>query len=152
MEHRIFQGAATVAQTRWSAGVIVVRKESGQWKFLFLRAYKNWDFPKGAVEPGEDPLEAAVREANEEAGIHDLTFPWGNVHKETEPYRSGGKKVARYYLAATSQSRVTFSVNPEIGKPEHHEYRWLPYEAVRELAPERLLPIIDWANGIIEQG
>jgi bis(5'-nucleosidyl)-tetraphosphatase len=117
-----------------------------------LRAYRNWDFPKGVVEPGEDPLETAVREAKEEAGIHDLTFEWGNVFRETEPYRSGGKKVARYYLAATSQPRVTFSVNPEIGKPEHHEYRWLPYDAARELAPERLIPIIDWANGIIHLG
>jgi len=141
-----------VTQTTLSAGAIVVRKESGQWKFLFLRAFKNWDFPKGVVEPGEDPLQAAVREAREEAGIRDLTFPWGNVFKETQPYRSGGKKVARYYLAATSQSKVTFSVNPEIGKPEHHEYRWVPYEAVRKLAPDRLLPIIDWANEIIEQG
>ena len=141
-----------VTQTTLSAGAIVVRKESGQWKFLFLRAFKNWDFPKGIVEPGEDPLQAAVREAREEAGIRDLTFPWGNVFKETQPYRSGGKKVARYYLAATSQSKVTFSVNPEIGKPEHHEYRWVPYEAVRKLAPDRLLPIIDWANEIIEQG
>ena len=141
-----------VTQTTLSAGAIVVRKESGQWKFLFLRAFKNWDFPKGVVELGEDPLQAAVREAREEAGIRDLTFPWGNVFKETQPYRSGGKKVARYYLAATSQSKVTFSVNPEIGKPEHHEYRWVPYEAVRKLAPDRLLPIIDWANEIIEQG
>ena len=141
-----------MAQATLSAGVIVVRKESGQWKFLFLRAYRNWDFPKGVVEPGEDPLETAVREAKEEAGIHDLTFEWGNVFRETEPYRSGGKKVARYYLAATSQPRVTFSVNPEIGKPEHHEYRWLPYDAARELAPGRLISIIDWANGIIHLG
>jgi len=140
-----------MAQTTLSAGVIVVRRESRLWKFLFLRAYKNWDFPKGLVEPGEDPLETAVREVKEETGIDDLTFRWGNVFKETEPYRSGGKKVARYYLAATSRSRVSFSVNPEIGKPEHHEYRWLPYEAVKDLAPGRLLPIVDWANGIIEQ-
>jgi len=136
-------------KAKLSAGIVVVREESGQWKFLFLRAYKNWDFPKGVVEPGEDPLDTAVRETGEEAGIHRLSFRWGKVFKETEPYRGGEKKIARYYLAATSQSRVTFAVNPDIGKPEHHEYRWLPYEATRELAPQRLYPIIDWADEII---
>jgi bis(5'-nucleosidyl)-tetraphosphatase len=134
-----------------SAGVVVVRKEGEVWKFLFLRAYKNWDFPKGLVEGGEDPLETAKREVSEEAGIDNLRFRWGNVFKETEPYRGAGKKIARYYVAETAQATVTFSINPEIGKPEHHEYRWLSYEKVKALAPRRLLPIIDWANRIINE-
>jgi len=136
-------------QATLSAGVVVVRRESGQWKFLLLRAYRNWDFPKGVVEPGEDPLETAEREVKEETGITDLACRWGHVFKETKPYWSGGKKIARYYVAATSQSRATFSVNPEIGKPEHDEYRWLPYEAARELSSERLIPIVDWANEVV---
>ena len=41
---------------RLSAGVVVVRNVQGSWLFLMLRAYRNWDFPKGLVEPGElDP-------------------------------------------------------------------------------------------------
>ncbi|MFW6140605.1 MAG: NUDIX domain-containing protein [Acidobacteriota bacterium] len=60
---------------RLSAGLVIVRQESGQWKYLFLRAYRNWDFPKGEVEGDEDPLETAKREAEEEAGISDLDFP-----------------------------------------------------------------------------
>ncbi|MGH8579780.1 MAG: NUDIX domain-containing protein [Gammaproteobacteria bacterium] len=31
-----------------------------------LRAYNYWDFPKGTVEPAEDPFEAACREVEEE--------------------------------------------------------------------------------------
>jgi len=132
-----------------SAGLVIVRKEKDSWKFLFLRAYRNWDFPKGEVESGEDPMDTAKRESQEEAGITDLKFPWGHVFKETEPYRNG-KKVARYYLAETSQSEVTSSINPELGNPEHHEYRWLTFQDIKNLAPERLLPIIDWAQGIIK--
>jgi hypothetical protein len=56
----------------------------------------------------------------------------------------------RYYLAETSQSEVTFSINPQMGNPEHHEYRWLTFQDIKNLAPERLLPIIDWAQGIIK--
>ncbi|MFC2164086.1 NUDIX domain-containing protein [Acidobacteriota bacterium] len=135
-----------------SAGIVIIRKEGPEWKYLFLRAYKNWDFPKGVVESEEDPLESAIRETEEEAGISDLNFKWGHVFKETEPYTgpfNRRKKIARYYIAETTQSKVTFSVNPELGKPEHHEYRWLPYEEIKKLSPERLLHIIEWANTLI---
>ena len=59
-----------------SAGIVVVRKEKQEWKYLFLRAYRNWDFPKGLVEPSEDPIDTAKREVQEEAGgtpYFDLT-------------------------------------------------------------------------------
>jgi 8-oxo-dGTP pyrophosphatase MutT (NUDIX family) len=129
-----------------SAGVVVVRKDVDGLKYLFLRAYRNWDFPKGLVEPGEDPLETAKREAAEEAGITDLHFRWGHVFKETLPYRSGGEKIARYYIAETSQSDVSFSVNPELGRPEHHEYRWVTYDELKCLAPKRLHSVVEWAH------
>ena len=127
---------------------MVVRWETGEWKYLFLRAYANWDFPKGVVESGEDPLEAAKREIQEETGIQDLQFRWGYRYCETAPY-SGGKKVARYYLAETRSSRVVFSVNPEIGRPEHHEYRWLSYSQLKEMTPDRLKPVVRWAARLI---
>lgn len=132
-----------------SAGIVVVRREQGGWKVLFLRAYQNWDFPKGVVEPGEEPLQAAKREVAEETGIQDLCFRWGTGYRETAPY-SGGKKKARYYIAETRTSRVVFSVNPEIGRPEHHEYRWLTEDKIRELAPERLQGIVAWASEVLK--
>jgi 8-oxo-dGTP pyrophosphatase MutT (NUDIX family) len=131
-----------------SAGVVIVRKEDGQWKYLFLRAYRNWDFPKGIVETDEDPRHTAVREVGEETGITDLNFRWGPVFKETEPYLRG-TKIARYYLAETGKSDVSFSINPQIGKPEHHEYRWLTDDQIIKLCPERLRPIIEWARRLI---
>ncbi|MGA1864873.1 MAG: bis(5'-nucleosyl)-tetraphosphatase [bacterium] len=134
-----------------SAGIVIVRKEKDDWRYLFLRAYKNWDFPKGIVEPSENHLEAAKREVKEETGITDLHFRWGYIYKETLPYYSGGEKIARYYIAETSESNVTFSVNPDIGRPEHHEYRWLSYDEIKRFSPKRLLMIIDWANDIINQ-
>lgn len=130
--------------------MVVVRKEDGRWKYLFLRVYRNWDFPKGIVEAGEDPLKTAVREVAEEAGITDLNLRWGEVFKETAPYLHGSK-IARYYVAETEQSEVVFSINPQIGKPEHHEYRWLTYDEIKKRSPERLLPVIEWAHTVITQ-
>lgn len=131
-----------------SAGIVLVRREEGAWKYLFLRVFRNWDFPKGVVEAGEQPLDTAKREVAEETGISDLDFRWGYIYQETEPY-SGGSKVARYYLAETHSSSVVFSVNPEIGKPEHHEYRWVTYQEIKKLAPKRLRGIVEWADGVV---
>ena len=67
-------------------------------------------------------------------------FHWGERWSETEPYRGrGGLKVARYYLAeAPAGAEVDLPVNPELGRPEHHEFRWLPRRQAEKLLPPRL--------------
>ncbi|UCF94623.1 MAG: NUDIX domain-containing protein [Desulfobacterales bacterium] len=149
LEHCAFASFLTAEkQMILSAGTVIVRKDHGEWKYLFLRAYRNWDFPKGIVEPPETPLETAKREVQEETGIRALSFRWGEIFKETLPYNRG-TKIARYYIAETSDSAVTLAINPEIGKPEHHEYRWISGEEIERLAPARLRPIIQWADDLI---
>lgn len=128
---------------RLSAGVVVVRRGAAGWLYLMLRAYRNWDFPKGLVEPGEDPLAAARREVREEASIEDLQFKWGEVYRETAPY--GNRKIARYYLAATRTERITLPINPELGRPEHNEGRWVDRNTASSLISARLQPILEWA-------
>jgi 8-oxo-dGTP pyrophosphatase MutT (NUDIX family) len=108
-----------------------------------LRAYRNWDFPKGVVEPGEDPLVAARREVREETLIEDLEFEWGEIYQETGPYARG--KIARYYLATTHTERITLPINPELGRPEHNEWRWVEPDTALQLASPRLKPVVRWA-------
>ena len=132
---------------RLSAGVIVVRHFDARPNFLLLRAYEYWDFPKGIVEPGEHPLDAALREVEEETTLRDLTFKWGEEFRETPPY--GRSKIARYYLAESPSGTVALPISPELGFPEHDEYRWLAYRHAATLLNERLRPILDWAYGLI---
>ncbi len=132
-----------------SAGVVVVRREGEAWRFLLLRAYGYWDFPKGLVEEGEEPIEAAKREVEEETTITDLSFQWGLDYCETTPYRKG-TKIARYYLASTRQSNITLPVNPNIGKPEHDAYKWVSGEEAYELVAERVKPVVRWAASLLE--
>jgi len=96
------------------------------------------------VEPGEEPLQAAIREVEEETGLNQLIFHWGEIYLETPPYGKG--KVARYYLAEAPQGEVYLPVNPELGHPEHQEFRWLPYAQARERLVPRLQVILDWAH------
>lgn len=132
---------------RLSAGVVVIRFENAQPRFLLLRAFRHWDFPKGLVERDEEPLAAAVREVGEETTIADLDFRWGELFHETGPYNRG--KVARYHLAETRQVQVELPVNPELGRPEHHEYRWVSFSEALELTSPRLRPVIVWAANVL---
>jgi 8-oxo-dGTP pyrophosphatase MutT (NUDIX family) len=134
-----------VTERRLSAGVVVVRDTPDGARILMLRAYKNWDFPKGLVEAGEEPRGAAVRETAEETGIDDLAFDWGYEHFDTAPYARN--KVARFYLARTHAERVVLGVNPELGRPEHHEFRWVDLAEAYAHAPPRLQPVVSWAAG-----
>jgi 8-oxo-dGTP pyrophosphatase MutT (NUDIX family) len=132
-----------VTPRRVSAGVVVVRETDDGARLLLLRAYRNWDFPKGGVELGEDALAAAIRETREETGIDDLEFAWGYEYAETAPYARD--KVARYYVARTRAERIMLPVNPALGRPEHHEHRWVDLTEAFALTPPRLRPVIAWA-------
>jgi bis(5'-nucleosidyl)-tetraphosphatase len=132
------------AEPTRSAGVVVVRRVDGDWRVLLLRAYNYWDCPKGVVEPGEDPLAAARREVREETGIEDLDFSWGEDYVETPPYSKN--KVARYYFASTATADVELPVNPGLGAPEHHEFRWLTFDAAFELVVPRVREILRHAR------
>jgi 8-oxo-dGTP pyrophosphatase MutT (NUDIX family) len=129
--------------TRLSAGVVVVRETPDGWRYLLLRAFNHWDFPKGMVEPGEEPLAAAIREVREETLIVDLDFAWGEEYTQTGPYSRG--KIARYYLARTRTSDVTLTVIEELGRAEHNEFRWVDYDTAIRLVSPRVVPIVDWA-------
>ena len=136
-------------RSRFSAGAVILRPGPSGWRYLLLRVFRTWDFPKGGVEPGESPLQAALREVEEETALTDLEFPWGEAYRDTEPY-SGGK-VARYYVAVSPGGEVGLPINPELGRAEHHEFRWVSYGDARRLLPQRLQPVVQWVNELIEQ-
>jgi 8-oxo-dGTP pyrophosphatase MutT (NUDIX family) len=135
---------------RLSAGVVVVRPTEEGWRFLLLRAFNHWDFPKGMVEAGEEPLAAAVREVREESLIDDLEFAWGETSTRTGPYSRG--KVACYFIARTRTAEVSLPVNPELGRPEHSEFRWVDYDDAVRLVSPRVRPVLRWAAQVMNLG
>jgi 8-oxo-dGTP pyrophosphatase MutT (NUDIX family) len=132
-----------------SAGLIPLRRVRGGWVMLLLRAYRNWDFPKGVVEPGEEPLDAARREAMEETGLGDFRFSFGESYRETLPYASG--KIARYYIAETGHEDVRLPISHELGRPEHHEWRWVTLDEAEDLLPPRLAAVLDWVRETVDR-
>ena len=137
-----------MGRSKFSAGVVVLRAMGEDWRYLLLRVFRTWDFPKGGVEAGELPLEAAIREVEEETALTALEFRWGEVYRDTTPY-SGGK-IARYYVAFSPDgAAVSLPINPELGRPEHHEFRWVGYAEAKRLLPERLQPVLEWVHDLV---
>ena len=125
-----------------------MRRAPDGWRYLVLRCYRNWDFPKGMIEADETPLDAARRETREETSLDDLALSWGEDFRETEPYAGG--KVARYYVAESPDGRVDLPVSPALGRPELHEYRWAERAEAERLLPPRLRPVLAWAAAVVE--
>jgi bis(5'-nucleosidyl)-tetraphosphatase len=130
------------AQKR-AAGIVILRDAVQGPEVLLLRAYRNWDLPKGRLEADETPLEGALREAREETGLTRLEFAWGEESIDTEPYAGG--KVVRFYLARSGSEQVHLPVNPALGRAEHHEFRWVGFPVALELTVPRLQRILRWA-------
>lgn len=85
------------AQRETSAGGIVFRRgPDGEVRYLIIRdSYENWGFPKGHLEPGEPPLDAARREVAEETGLETLE-PRGPLDVIDWYFRFRGRTIHKY--------------------------------------------------------
>jgi 8-oxo-dGTP pyrophosphatase MutT (NUDIX family) len=106
------------------AGGIAVRRDRERWSVLLVRARKDpsvWIFPKGHIEPGETPDDAALRETQEEAGVNgELVGPIGaplEFQSGREPVR-----VQYFLIIATAEAE----------SPEGRVKRWYPLERAAE--------------------
>ena len=93
-----------------SAGGIVFRLANGEPQYLLIRdSYRNWGFPKGHLEAGEQPEAAAVREVGEETGLEDLALR-GLVDTIEWDFRFRGDlihKVCHFFLMEAGRSRTS---------------------------------------------
>jgi 8-oxo-dGTP pyrophosphatase MutT (NUDIX family) len=63
------------ARIETSSGGVVFRRGDSTIDFLLIRdPYANWVLPKGHIEGGETPEQAALREVEEETGLNHLSM------------------------------------------------------------------------------
>jgi len=98
-----------------SAGVILFyidRKGKRQYLLIKSGEGKPWLFPKGLIEKGEEPYEAARREVAEEIGIRSfLTVP-GFKRISRYIYKKKGKlvsKIATFFLGKMKNKNIRLS-------------------------------------------
>ncbi len=136
------------AELETSAGGIVYRVHDGEALFLLIRdSYRNWGFPKGHLEAGEMPADAAVREVQEETGIAQLKLD-GEIETIDWFFRFRGKlvhKVCHFYLMRTEHARTV---------PQREEgitaCRWARFdEATRLISYANARSVLTRANAMV---
>jgi 8-oxo-dGTP pyrophosphatase MutT (NUDIX family) len=99
--------------------------------FLLLHyGLGHWGFVKGHLEIGETPMDAFLREAQEEAGFAptDLSIIPGFEEKIHYFFKKGTQTICKevhYFLADSSKMMITLS-------SEHTAYQWLTYQEALE--------------------
>jgi predicted NUDIX family NTP pyrophosphohydrolase len=150
-----------------SAGLLMYRRGGGALQVLLVHPggpffrHKDegaWSIPKGEVEPGEEPLAAALREFGEEIGV----TPTGPFLALTPVRQKGGKVVHTWAVegdcdpAAITCNTATIEWPPRSGRqaefPEVDRAGFFGVaEARRKINAEQVL-LVDQLEGIVRGG
>ncbi len=124
-------------------GVVVFRETETALEFLVITAKQRpdeWVLPKGHIEPGEAPEEAALRELTEETGVvAEIISPVG-----IECFAVGAESVvAAFFLARL------VNLQPSA---EDRAQAWLSFKTARaRLSFEESRELLDRAYGVLKQ-
>jgi 8-oxo-dGTP pyrophosphatase MutT (NUDIX family) len=115
----------------FSAGGVLVRRLDGAWHLGAIRPAGKpeglWALPKGGLDPGESPEQAALREVAEETGAHGRSL--GKLGDVRYVYTWKGKrifKIVSFFLVRYEGGRL--GDVPEAFRHEVAEARWLPLD------------------------
>lgn len=141
-----------------SAGILLFREREGGTQVLLIKPggpfWRNkelgaWMIPKGAVEAGESPADAALREFAEETGtfLAATPFPLARIRQ------TGGKWVEAFASegdldpAAVTSNEFEVEWPPRSGQlqrfPEVDQARWMTLEEARSMMLPSQVPLLD---------
>ena len=127
-----------------AAGIIVFRNKNNNPEILGLIALKKdrkraggrYDIPKGQIDQGEEPIQAAKRECWEESGLRPKIV--------SESYSNG--RITVWLGIVDDFKEVKILNNPETGLAEHEGYDWVTTKQMKKLCLGYLKEHICWAE------
>lgn len=126
----------------------VVLNEQDEW--LFIHRLGKWDLPKGKLEKGEKPKEAATREVSEECGIPEPAIV-AHITDSYHVYPLNGKRILKrtYWYLMRSTAHTGLVAQAEEGITD---VRWVNTNQVAVVAADSygsIRQVIDRAYGVI---
>ena len=117
--------------TRFIAAVVVALFRGGRVLAMRRAPDKDagagaWEALSGRVEPGEDPLQAALRETREECGLEPAIDPRPIASYQAK--RNTDDMIVVVYRAASESGDVVLS-------PEHDRFSWMTLEEFTRACP-----------------
>ena len=119
---------------------MLVRRLHGRWHLAAIRpagkAKGLWALPKGGLDRGESPEEAALREVAEETGVRGRSL--GKLGDVRYVYTRRGSrvfKVVSFFLVRYEGGRL--GAIPDAFRHEIAETRWLPLDEAPSLLAYR---------------
>jgi 8-oxo-dGTP pyrophosphatase MutT (NUDIX family) len=143
----------TMAARALSCGVLVLNRR-GEIFACHATGTPRWDLPKGVADPGEAPMDAAVREAWEEAGLRlppdaltDLGafdyLPAKRLHLFALRVADDGIDLARCRCRSFFEHHRTGAATPEADAWAWKRHADAPSWSGKNMA--RVLASLDWA-------
>jgi bis(5'-nucleosidyl)-tetraphosphatase len=123
-----------------SAGVIPFRLGPGpSLSYLIIHSARvldpraRWEFPKGGIERGETPGQAAAREFREETGITSWAFVEGFASDVSYAYVRHGRKHVKtvtYFIAEVFDNSTMIQSAEHMMDPSGRWYRWGSFDQI----------------------
>jgi len=138
------------AQRETSAGGVVFRRSpEGEPRFLLIRdSYRNWGFPKGHLEVGEPPADAARREVAEETGLRELVLH-GPIRVIDWYFRFRGKTIHKYCHFFLFESKHGEPV-PQTDEGISDCAWYSPDDARRAISYDNARTVLEQASAMVE--
>ena len=120
--------------TTIKAGCFLIDKQAKKIALVYREKQNDWSFPKGHIEDGESPLEAAIREFQEETSVvlqnvENISYlgivrqnNYKKVHVFAKPYN--GEDVEH----CDSNECITVIDGVEYIHKEVKGYAWMTYD------------------------
>lgn len=120
-----------------AAGGLILKKN----KYLFIKRLGKWDLPKGKLDKGELPEEAAIRECEEECAVKDLivTHKLKSTHHIYIYKNKFALKTTYWYFMKTNYNK---KLKPQI-EENIEEVKWFNKQEIEKIALTNTYPTIE---------
>jgi 8-oxo-dGTP pyrophosphatase MutT (NUDIX family) len=118
------------------AAAICYRKDREGFQFYLVQTMnrRHWTFPKGRIEAGESPRDAALREAQEEAGITGRVLA-DSVGEQSLSYRYPGGRRCQHVDVEAFLVEVE-KIGDQAPVDRHRERDWFDHATAKEKLAE----------------